>query len=649
MPRAGHDLRAQLLLLEPFQLGALKLPNRLAFLATVNNLGSNDRITSRQVAFYRERARGGCGLIITEGLAVHPTSVPNETVPLAFDRSLVPGFRRLAKAVHDAGSPILGQLWHVGRQALWNPTLQPWAPSPGRDPFSGSTPHQMTETDIQEVIEGFALAAENLKEAGFDGVEIHGAHGYLITQFLSPWSNQRSDRWGGPVENRTRIVIETIGAIRKACGEDFVVGLKLSVHEYVDGGLDLAISQEIVRHVVATARPEYIAVSQANFSPSLERHVPDMRFPDVPFVELAQGVRDIADGVPVMALAKVPDVAAAERLLREGISDLVGMSRPLIADAHLVAKTRAGQAARPCIYCNVCWHLIQTHRPISCVYAPESGDEFGRRTSKRVSAGARRTVRIIGAGAAGLEVARIAALRGHRVHVYEALPTAGGRLTWEAGIAGRETVARAAQWLEAEARRAGALIQCTTRVGEEMIASWSVDDLVVVGIGAEPVVDPLPGAVEVLSLEDAVVNAGRLTSPVAIIDEIDDEPVYAAAETLRAAGHEVCIVTRRAQVGRNVPYVSLIGALRRLSSLAIRLHVLAVPVRVQDGKLIVRHPFSERERSIDECATIVRAGPYASRHLSASLRQETLIVGDASAPRPLVAIFKEANALASRI
>lgn len=633
------------MVLEPFSVGGLKLANRIAFAATVNNLGANDRITAEQVRFYAARAKGGCGLVITEGLSVHATSVPNETVPLAFDARLVPGFRRLARSVHASGAPILGQLWHVGRQALWNPTVQPWAPSPSRDPFSGSTPHSMSEAEILEVIESFALTATNLQTADFDGVEIHGAHGYLITQFLSPWSNQRTDRWGGSVENRCRVLVEVVQRIRKRCRAGFVVGLKLSVHEFVEGGLDLALSQEVVRHVVRMARPDYIGVSQGNFSPSLERHVPDMRFRDTPFVDLAKGIRDVADGVPVMALGKVPSIAAAEALVRREVADLVGLSRPLIADANMVTKTKLGMEPRPCIYCNVCWHFIHTHRPVTCVYAPASEGS----ATKRVSRGAKRDIRVIGGGVAGLEVARVALSRGHRVHIYEAQANVGGRLNREATIPGRESVGRAARWLEHQVRIGGGIIDCNTAIGPDEVSSWSPNDLVIMATGAEPIVEPVNGATEVLSLEAAIAKPGALHGPVAIIDEIEDEPVYAGAEYLRAAGKDVFIVTRRPQIGRHVSYVSLIGVLRRLDGLGIEVRSLAIPVRIEMGTMIVRHPFSGRERPVGQTGSVVRAGPYRSHNLPQSWSHETIVVGDASAPRSLVEVFREAAAIAQRL
>ncbi|MEZ5099083.1 MAG: hypothetical protein R3C15_04645 [Thermoleophilia bacterium] len=357
--------------LEPFVAGRLRLANRLALAATVTNLGRNHEIPARQVAYYAERARDGVGLVITEGLAVHPSSIPNETVPLAFERELVPQFARLATAVHAHGRAIVGQLWHAGRQALWNPMQLPWSASSERDPYSGSTPHAMTDAEVVELVDAFAESAHNLQAAGFDGVELHGAHGYLLTQFMSPWSNRRDDRWGGSVENRARLVAEITRAIRARCGDGFVVGLKLSVDEGVPGGLDLEASQALVAHLADAARLDYV-VSQGNFSPSLEWHVPDL---DLPAGALPRALprhprrrRRRASGV--MGPARSSRLRSPRSSSRTASATPAAFARAAFATRACREGAARGGGA-PCTYCNACWHQIHT-RAVQCFYAPEA-------------------------------------------------------------------------------------------------------------------------------------------------------------------------------------------------------------------------------------------------------------------------------------
>jgi dimethylglycine catabolism A len=633
------------LALQPLRIGSVELRNRVAQSATVNNLGRNLAITHEQIAFYSERAMGGVGAIVTEGLSVHPTSIPNSTVPLAYDKRLVEGFARLASAVHDGGSAIFGQLWHVGRQALWNPALVPWAPSGRRDPYSGTTPHVMTDAEILDVIEGFAAATANLRRAGFDGVELHAAHGYLIAQFLSPLSNQRDDRWGGSPQNRARFAVELIRACRAAAGESFVVGVKLSVHEYVDGGLTLEDAQLIAQYLAGAAPPDYFATGQGNFSPSLEKHVPDMHFGDRPFAHLARGIREAAGGVPVMAISKIPDLATASALLAEGVADLVGMSRALLADAHLVRKAAAGQTPRPCVYCNVCWEYIHGGRPVACLYAPETGRESEVETAPPPAA--RRRIHVIGGGPAGLEFSRVALQYGHHVHIHEGSAVLGGRLRAEARVPGQEVYHAAADWLEGEVRRLGAEISTGLEIGLSEAGNLA-GDLTVIATGAVPAVEGLPGISDVIPLDGLLERpAASLADPVVIVDEIEAEPVYGVAVELARRGLRVSIVTRRAAIGRRVAYISMIGVFRRLDEAGVRMHPLAVPVRVMDGEMIVAHPFSGQESRLGPVGTVVRAGPYQSP--IPDLASHDLVIGDASSPREILPVVREANVTAQRI
>ena len=627
--------------LTPLRVGGIELRNRIAMSATVNNLGLNREVTDAQIAFYAERAAGGVGAIVTEGMSVHPTSIPNPTVPLAYDPDLVPGLRRLADGVHREGAALFGQLWHVGRQALWNPGLIPWGVSGQRDHYSGSTPHVMTEAEILEVIEGFVQGARNLREAGFDGAELHGAHGYLINQFLSPSSNQRDDRWGGSLENRTRFAVELINGVKAAAGDDFVVGIKLSVDEYIQGGLDLEATQAIVEHLTRVARPDYIATGQGNFSPSLEKHVPDLHFEDLQFSHLPRGVREVSDGIPVMAVSKVPGVEAASRLVDDGSADFVGMVRALLADAHLVRKALEGTPARPCIYCNVCWDYIHTGRAVACVYAPDS-----ERPSEaaRPTEGAPLRVDVVGGGPAGLEFARVALQRGKQVHVHEASAAVGGRMRREAQVEGREVYQQGVDWLEGEVRRLGGEISLNDPV--DLDETGKLDgDLRVVATGAVPILTDLPGVADVRSLEEVVADPDGLKGPIVIVDEVEAEPVYGVAEELARRGYEVSLVSRRAALGRRVPYINLIGVHRRLDELGIAVHLLTVPERAEGGDLIVSHAFSGRERVLGPVGTLVQAGPYRSS--VEDIGSAGLVVGDASAPRDLLAAVREANTYAN--
>ncbi len=637
-------------LFAPLTRGPLRVKNRLMMMATVNNLGTNEAITPAQIAYYAARARGGVAAIVTEGLSVHPTSIPNNTIPLAYREELLPGLTQLAAAVHAHDAAMYGQLWHVGRNALWNPVAVSWSPSAERDPVSGSTPHAMTIAEVGEIVAAFVETAERLRRAGFDGVELHGAHGYLITQFLSPWSNRRGDGYGGGIEHRVRFVREIIEGIRRACGPDFVVGLKLSIHEYVPGGLTLEDSREILTHLNRSAPPDYVGVSQGNFSGSLERHVPDMRFEPAPFLSLAEGIRDAAAAIPIVFMGRVVGPSEAESILASGAADLVGMARPLIADADLARKALAGEPERirPCVFCNACWGEIHTMRPVACIYGPETGREAEWSEDTLPPAAPRRVVRIIGAGPAGLEAARIASRRGHEVHVYEARARAGGQASPDALVPGREEFGKIADYLIREATRAGAQIHLKHIVDAEAAAQWIArGDAVVVATGAEPDPPAVPGARAVYTLESALARKAWAGAGVVVVDEIEDEPVYAAAEALAARGAVVRVATRRLQIGRRLAFVSLIGALRRLAEADIPILTCCVPVRMEGQTLVTRHVFSGREAAIERVDALVCCGPYRARDAVARKLQgrglPVRLIGDAYAPRRMAVAVLEGH------
>ncbi len=344
-------------LLSELRFNGRKSKNRIAFPAIVSNTGAANRITPRTLDFYGARAAGGAGMVITEALVVHPSSIAQPSVFTLFDDRNDDGLRRLAERVESHDCRLLGQLWHIGRQQLWNPVSCPVGVSDQPDAFSWTVPHVMDEDEIRDVRDGFISSAKRLADAGFSGVELHGAHGYLIGQFLSPWSNTRDDGWGGDASGRTRFAREIIAGIRAICPADFIVGIKIPGNEGVAGGIDPEEAARLTACLVQAGGLDYIAYSQGNFSLSLEDHVPDLHYPMSPFLEIHKRMKSAAGHIPVMAVGRIPDATAAERALAEGAGDLIALGRALIADAALPRKLAEGRPdqVRPCTFCNACW------------------------------------------------------------------------------------------------------------------------------------------------------------------------------------------------------------------------------------------------------------------------------------------------------
>jgi 2,4-dienoyl-CoA reductase-like NADH-dependent reductase (Old Yellow Enzyme family) len=344
-------------LFSTLQVGSRTLRNRIALPATLTNYGAGHRVTERWTNFLAERAKGGAGMIVTEVIAVDPAALAHGAIVTGYEAENEDGFKRTAEAVEGAGACLVAQLWHPGRQQLWSPVFSPKGISDQPDAYSWTVPHVMTTDELRQVADEYVSVAQRLKCCGFGGVELHGAHGYLITQILSPWSNLRTDQYGGSLENRVRFVEEVTDAIRIACGKDFVIGLKMPGDEGVPGGIDPNEAARITAALVKHGTLDYFAYSQGNFTISLENHVPDMHFRRAHFLDIHKTIRPAAAGKPVMAIGRIAMPADAEAAIADGAGDLVGMTRALIADADWPNKAREGRVddIRPSSYDNFAW------------------------------------------------------------------------------------------------------------------------------------------------------------------------------------------------------------------------------------------------------------------------------------------------------
>jgi 2,4-dienoyl-CoA reductase-like NADH-dependent reductase (Old Yellow Enzyme family) len=645
-------------LFTPFELAGKRLRNRIVFPAVLSNFARENRVTPRLVDYYAERAAGGAAMLVTEGLAIHASSVPQPNVATVFDAANFDGFQRLAAGVEERDCRLLGQLWHVGRQQLWSPVDAPVGVSALPDAYSWSVPHVMTPDEIAVVARAFIESARTLQRAGFSGVELHGGHGYLITQFLSPWSNIRDDGYGGDVEGRTRFVREIIAGIRAECGSGFIVGLKLPGDERVAGGIDGGEAGRIAGRLARAGGPDYLAFAQGNFSPSLEDHTPDMHYPPGPFMALQKRLREHARPIPVLALGRVLDAAHAERLLGEGVGDLIGMGRALVADAALPAKAIAGKAAatRPCIFCNVCWAEIHVGKPIACIHNPHLGTP-GEAAWQPVAASHKRRVVVVGSGVAGLEAAWVAASRGHEVTLLGS-PAAGGKARLEALLPGRAEVAKVFEFQLARARGAGVRLEKGPPATAAQIAGLR-PDAVVLATGSK-MRRPATLAADSPAGTDAWTLAAELgTAPArrpgtaVLFDHDHGAGVYALADLLAATYDRLVLITPRTQLGRNVAYVGLLGVYRRLYRAKVEIVVAAVPQRFAARRIVHANAFTGEERTIEDVALFGYATPrLADEALAAPLRSQGLevrLAGDAFAPRALLAAIHEGHRIGNEL
>jgi NADPH-dependent 2,4-dienoyl-CoA reductase/sulfur reductase-like enzyme len=497
----------------------------------------------------------------------------------------------------------------------------------------------MTRREIGELVEAYRQGARRFLAAGFDGLEVYLAHGYLLCSFLSRFSNTRTDEYGGSLENRMRLPLQVLDAVREVAGADVPVGIRISADEFVPEGLEIEESREITGRLLAAVPVHYVSVSQSNYA-SIDRQIPDMSFPRAPFVHLAGSIREVTGTVPVFAVARIVTAEKAEELLEGGTADFVCLVRPLIADPDLPNKAREGRLAeiRPCISCNVgCRGGPHRGLPVACLVNPVVGFEERWGGDRIGTAGTPRHVVVVGGGPAGLKTAETAAQRGHRVTLLEATGELGGQvLTAARAMPYRDEFADATRFLERRIRQLGVDVRLGVRAGAAEALALE-PDLVVVATGSRPGRPAVPGAdlPHVTTAHEAI-ERGVAGRRVVVLDSGEaDWKCLTTAERLAADGHEVTVVSP-VTAGAEIDAFSRPPLLRRLGSAGVRFRENCTATAIGPDGVRVRHSWSGAEEELPADAVVCAWYGIAEDQLGAELAGlgvpvET--VGDALAPR----------------
>lgn len=535
-------------LFAPLKIGPVVVPNRINFAAHLTNLSENHQISDAHIAYYTERAKGGCGLITTEELTVHPSDLAYDKLVDAFKPEVIPGFQKLTRAIHRYDTKIFAQLNHNGMQADGKLSRLPvWGPSPGRDPLFRETAKAMELEEIAECTAYFALSARYAAEGGFDGIELQLGHSSLVRQFLSPLTNRRQDAYGGSFDNRMRFALEVIDAVRKAVGPDFALGVRLNADEmHPRGGLTHEDAKRIAARMDATGQLDFFDISLGTFF-NLYLVEGSMHTPLAYTVPLSAGIRSVVTR-PVYATNRINDPHLAEKILEEGHGDMVNMVRGLIADPELPNKAREGRDddIRHCIACNQgCIGRMGIGYTIGCIQNPSAGNERALGIGTLRPCASPKKVVVVGAGPAGLEAARTLALRKHKVVVFERNDQVGGQNLTAAKVAGRQEIQGITRWLISQVDK----LPITWRLGVEATAETvlaEAPDAVVVATGSRPKDRAFGGnydATQVVNTQQVLNNEVTVGDKVLFIDLNGHHQGTGTTELLADQGKQVHVLT----------------------------------------------------------------------------------------------------------
>jgi 2,4-dienoyl-CoA reductase-like NADH-dependent reductase (Old Yellow Enzyme family)/thioredoxin reductase len=475
---------------QPFRIGQMELRNRIVMPPMVTRYGSEDGyVTERTRNYYEARARGGASLLIVEATYIHPQGWAFENQLGISDDKFLPGMSELVQVVHRHGAKIAVQLHHGGREAKSTLSgIQPVAPSPLAG-MPGEIPRELTVDEIAEIVTLFARAALRARKAGFDGVELHGAHSYLIDQFLSPSSNKRRDGYGGGLRNRTRFLVEVIKVVRDAVGEGYPVWCRINGKEYgKEEGTTLEDAQETAR-MAQSAGCDAIHVSA--YGPKTPTNLTSATFTPAVIEDIAAGIKQ-AVTVPVIAVGRITP-EAGERLLAEGKADLIAIGKALLADPELPNKVVSGRLAdiNPCIVCMECRDDLRLPEVVGirCSVNAALGKE---KAYEIVPARKSRKVLVVGGGPAGMEAARVAALRGHEVTLWEKEPRLGGQLVQAAIAPHKDRIAPLTAYLQTQMKKLGVKVELRKEATVAMIEEFK-PEVVILANGVRPLVPEIPG------------------------------------------------------------------------------------------------------------------------------------------------------------
>jgi 2,4-dienoyl-CoA reductase-like NADH-dependent reductase (Old Yellow Enzyme family) len=650
------------LVYEPLKIRGCVIPNRVSRSAHATGLSNFGVMSDRLIDYHVARAKGEVGLTILEAAAVHRSS----TLSLAnWDDSAIEGYQRLMAAIKPHGMRVFQQLVHTGHMYPLPDRLPPWGVSTVPNPVTGIVANPMGQSEIDEVIAAFAAAARRCQEGGIDGVEVHAAHSYLMMQFLSPLVNHRTDKYGGSLENRMRFLRQVMRAVRQAVSDDYPVGIRVGAST-AEGGIGESELTQVIQVLEADGSIDFIDVSWSDYYEF--KFVAAMDQPMGYQLPHASKLTAATTRIPRIVIGRFRTLDEVELVLRDGIADMVHMTRAHIADPDIVRKTRAGhpEQVRACIGCNqACWYGTNTGWGLACTINPVAGLEGTLNEDLIARADRPGHVLVVGGGPAGMEAARISRLRGHRVTLVEAAPDLGGQVAVAKRAPRLHTIGDIAFWLEQEIYRLGVEVRTGTYFDVEDAVQVR-PDYVVIATGAIPRANgmqyehphaPVDGYEQphVMSAADLLTSPQRELGKTALVfDDVGHYEAIAATEHLLLKGVSVTFATRFPAIGPQVDSLSRVDpALRRFAELgSFRPLIRAKLARINRHSCSVQVLYRAEPETVEADSVVFINAREPMRDLYDGLRRSgfedgrnLVIVGDARAPRDLQFAIAEGHRL----
>jgi len=628
-------------LFKPIRIGNMEVPNRFVVPAMVVNYCNEDgTATEKYIRYHEEKARGGWGLIITENYAVAPEGKGFVRIPGLWNDNQIPGHAELTKRIHKYGTKIVAQIYHAGRQTSRRVIgTTPKAPSAIPCPVLQEVPQELTIEEIKEIVEKFGDAAYRAKLAGFDGVEVHGAHGYLIAQFMSNYSNRRTDEYGGSLQNRLRFPLEIISNIRRKTGPSFPIIFRISGDEFVRGGRNIEDTKAIAMQL-EEAGVDAIHVSVGVYA-TAHTILPPSAVPHGWIVDFAEEVKKVVS-IPVITVGRINDPMVAEAALASGKADLVAMGRASLADPQLPSKTAAGKFDEiiPCVGClQGCVDRIFLQEDVWCLVNPRLGKE---REYEIKPADKVKKVFIAGGGCAGMEAAIVARERGHEVHLYEKSDRLGGQYYLGAIPPGKGEVHQFLNWQKNRMAKLGVKVHLNQPLTEEIVEEEK-PDAIIIATGGKPILPNIPGIDKpiVTTAHEVLEEKVAIGSKVIIVGGglIGSE----TANYLAHHGKTVTIVEQLHDIALDEESYVRYYLMRDLKEHNVEVYVNAKVVEITDSGVVAERN-GERITLDGFDKVIIAVGVRPVNELVEKLKYkvpELIVVGDAIEARKALQAIKE--------